>query len=207
MEPPPTPTWLEQRFPWPPPDATSWDSVPTAGLAALSLEEIRSRLEAVLEERGYSGNGLYGIPDGFVLVTRVERINEDGIAYERSERWSHDRLPMGEITLASWASRLFFEQVGYFRMLVFAVTPDMHPGFSDEILDEAVARRMAHMGFRELPSELTVEPFAGRHIHVLVYEFEKRPGSAHLNQDGWLAAEDHLKQARLLPGLTTLSSN
>jgi hypothetical protein len=201
------PTWLQHRFPWPPPDATTWDSVPTAGLAALSLEEIRRRLEAVLQERGYSGNGLYGIPDGFVIVTRVERINRDGIAYERSERWSNDRLPMGEFTPANFFSRLFFEEVGYFRMLVFAVTPDMHPGFSDELLDEALARQIANRGFRELPPELAAEPFAGRHIHVLVYEFEKRAGAAQLSRDSWLAAEDHLKQARLLPALAALSSN
>jgi hypothetical protein len=163
-------------FPWPPPPPVCWDTFRDSpgplnrrwlGNDDTPLDDVNNRLRAALNavSPGYS-SGLFPVPGGFALVTRIERFDRRGAPLPGDLRW-----PEGDSLKANFPDWMFYEKPGYFRKIVFAITTDLNIRFQ---VGRAIPE--PESGAKNLPAELGQLTLKGRHIHVLVYAFEKIPG-------------------------------
>ncbi len=201
-----------EAFDWPPPHPSARVTVPRALLLAgadsgdETLGEVSERLERALIAAGYVEYGYLHIGcSGFAMVTRMERIDEDGRPMagaeryappERSESWS----------LSSYVARLFFAPPGYYRQIVFAATdrPYDPDNLADAPTREALDTMMARADVTALPETMLDRPFSRRHqLHALIYEFEKSPGDRNVAQliPSRLQGPQHIEQAGIYTGL------
>lgn len=201
-----------EAFDWPPPHPSARVTVPCALLLAgadsgdETLGEVSERLERALIAAGYVEYGYLHIGcSGFAMVTRMERIDEDGRPMagaeryappERSESWS----------LSSYVARLFFAPPGYYRQIVFAATdrPYDPDNLADAPTREALDTMMARADVTALPEIMLDRPFSRRHqLHALIYEFEKSPGDQNVAQliPSRLQGPQHIEQAGIYTGL------
>ena len=79
------------RF-WPYPKASAFHRIEFTdiiqpGGESLDYNYIASKLEAVLQQAGYSELSYYAVPEGFAILTRLEKINTDGSSLPEEERW------------------------------------------------------------------------------------------------------------------------
>ncbi|HEU0076209.1 MAG TPA: hypothetical protein VFQ76_01095, partial [Longimicrobiaceae bacterium] len=168
--PPPAP-----RFPWPPPAGYSRVVVPRALVVSGSnptLGDVYRELVGAIE-RASSGfeHGLFaGIPGGFALVARMERIREDGSPLPGRARWMKEGNP--KVSLVEFLSDLFFEKPGYFRVIAFAVTTNVTPGS-----DAGARLPEPEEGSPWVPADLAKLPFRDQQVLALIYSFERRPNA------------------------------
>lgn len=139
-----------------------------------TLRDAWSRLSTALRASGYDEQGLFYVPQGFALATKLERIHpETGLAYQPPDRWTRNRLRPH--TLRQYLSTLFMEKPGVFRLFVFVVTPALRVDTGSSAATEA-AFQLPMTGGRMLPDTIAKLPFAHHHCHVLIYTFEKKAG-------------------------------
>ena len=163
-------------FPWPPPPPVVWDTFRDGPNEPLNrrwlgddnttLEEVNRRLRAAL--RAISPDfvsGLFPVPGGFALVTRIERIHRNGEPFHGDMRWSD-----GNSLKPDWPTYMFYERSGYLRKIVFAVTTDAN-------IRPVAGRKIPppESGAQNLPGEVGRLTLKDRYVHVLVYAFEKIP--------------------------------
>jgi hypothetical protein len=185
------------RFPWPAPPWSFKELLPD-GLVAesgASLADVSARIVAAVRSASVDYDyGLFGLPDGFVVLARMERIRADGTPYAGRERWSNEPLPAK--TLEEYVIDLFFDPPGYFRTIAFAVTGN-EPSATD-----ATASLPAPMaGAKSLPAELGRLSYGERHTYALVYAFERVDGGKmSLNYAGSPSGLTHLKASGIWSG-------
>jgi HEAT repeat protein len=183
------------RYPWPPPRFSSHDILPRAflGTDRALLAEIRQRLEHALAAAGFKENGVFQVPGGFALVTRMERIRADGSS-EPHDRWVGGKAR--PLDLTDYLGRLFLLRPGEFRLIAFLVTTASDLGGGAEIT-EAAARELFLAGARELPLRIGELKFAGHSCHVLIYHFERKHAAASLVRPSSHSTREHLAKAGL----------
>ena len=140
------------RFPWPPPEPSSRLRLPREPfLDASDLDAAAFLLIEPLRKAGYWEYSFHRVPNGFALVTRLERINEDGSQAPEGLRY---RLPSDEepFSLSSYFERLFFAPQGYYRLIVFVVTDRPFTATGDPI-EEREALRLLREGINTLPAK------------------------------------------------------
>jgi hypothetical protein len=143
-------------------------------------------------------HGLFlGPTGGFALVARMERIKPDGTPFPEPARWLKEGSP--KLSLMDLLVDLFFENPGYFRVIVFVVTSDLVPGHNARAtLPEP------EDGAPGIPPKLAGEPFAGKEVLALVYSFERRPDAKVMPwEDGAPSARQHLEKAGVWSRLGT----
>jgi HEAT repeat protein len=184
-------------FPWPPPRFSNWSVLPSEllGSNSITLSNVHEKLREALNDLGYDGQGLFEVPgEGFALVTRVERINDDGTSVTGIHRWTRDRIPPASVS--DYVSKLFLERPGRFRLFVFAVTTLGDFRHRDESLTEERARSLFNEGGRVLPPALGLALFRGYYVHTLIYVFKKKAGEvAVIQYEDPLGPEKHLKES------------
>ena len=205
--PPPDTTTIPQ-FPWPPPEASARSEVPKKflvppGRKQALLHDIDSRLSLALRDAGYTDKAYCAVPEGFALVTRLEQIESDGRPKPDSERWAVSMEPPREFSLSAYLTALSRTKVGYFRVIVFVVTP-----YPVSYSKAKVIREEAQLWLREGPNRLPPSVgswrFTADHsCTALIYEFEKSevertPRTA---IPGRLTAQTHLEQSGLWASL------
>ncbi len=174
-------TALTPLFPWPPPRPSGWNVLPDdlfdlePGAIYSAIDDaLRSALAAV----GHEDVGYYWIPDGFALVTRLERFEEDGSTVQDNSRWT-PTVPAARVSfnIFDYFSALTTAQTGYFRVIVFAVTPQpFSTEPSERTLD--VVSEWAAGGANTLPSAILARKVPpGTRVTALVYEFRKVRGA------------------------------
>ena len=118
----PSPQLLLPEFPWPPPTASSSYVLPD------NLFESRRTVGAVvaaiisaLERNGYVERSFFQTePGGIALVTRLERIKNDGSSFAERERWPPSKQTYASTNdLARFLYGLFFVDPGHYRVIVF----------------------------------------------------------------------------------------
>jgi len=189
------------HFPWPPPRFSAWDVLPRKmfGERALLLGYIYDRLSGSLTKAGFEDQALFEVPEGFAIVTRVERIHEDGSAWGTSDRWSSGKIPLQSLDLAEYLRRLFLERPGQFRLLVFVVTTEQIIPATEQPIAETKARELIMRGGRVLPDRIRRLPFRDHFCHVLIYHFEKRIGEgAVIRYPSPLSPQVHLAKTGVL---------
>jgi hypothetical protein len=212
--PTPTPTSAPPEsgipeFPWPPPRASATEVIPSkllkAKTGATSLRDVERRIRQVLGENGYSEASFYAVPDGFALVTRLEQINDDGTPKEGPQRWSLEVPRLSEFSFSAYLRALFLAPPGYFRVIVFIVTP--HPIVQSEA--KVTPKEAGHWltaGADRLPESLGTLDFS-REAYLctaLVYEFNRRTESDEpaILDPGNIPGRIHLLKAGLWEALT-----
>jgi len=195
-------------FPWPPPHASAIKVLPRSlvigdGDEEPTLHHVDTRLSAALQAAGYHDKSYYGVPDGFALVTRLERIDGDGAPLGGVARWVTEIPAIHRFSLREYVRALFGARVGYFRLLVFIVTS--HPFVqSDEETRLRTANRWLHQGANLIPESIAAKPYTPRHqTTVLVYEFEKVRASSvtQVRVPGRFDCENHLQRSGILSQL------
>lgn len=180
-----------------PPLPSAKDELPATmlvGSGGDTLRDVHGRLMKALAQAGFDGEiGLFHAPGGFMLVTRVERIHEDGTPFVGDERWSKEKIPLRSLSLVEYLRRLFLEKPGQFRFFAFIVTTAVNPETGGKVSEE-MARELPLEGARgDLPETIAARPFAGLRCHVWIYHFEKKLGEgAQLLLPSAHSAHEHL---------------
>jgi hypothetical protein len=185
---------------WPPPKASSYYNVPDKFLRdKSSVGEAVGAIASALARSGYTEVSYYGTKDGGVaLVTRMERIAEDGSALPNIERWS-DGEDSGQ-DLLKMIRKMYFLERGRFRIFVFFLGPTDFSDDKNKTLTRDAAKQWEEEGKLPLPDAIADRPLGKAHCTVALYEFEstgravtmvpasKIPVGLILQQNGLLAS-------------------
>ena len=211
--PPATPTGAKKKVAasqqafWPPPQCSTLQRLNSRYFAqARTLGDVDDILYNALSSATYDDLRYYAAPNGFVLITRVEQINNDGVALPGKERWSPD-VPDGVGTsLVSYLKALFIPAVGHFRVIAFAVTNQPITTYRPAP-QESEARVWLQQGADELDPHVGALPYGpGYHCTALIYEFEQSAElKGPLDVSGALDATTHLTKSRIMAGLPKIT--
>ena len=191
-------------FPWPPPKPSSICEIPHNLLKAEPFEirnlfDVLNKLRKVLDAAGYDNKSFHPIPDGFAIVTQLERYDEDGskISDVTQSCLTHD--PNRELSLRLLLENLFNANPGHYRIFVFIVTPnDFVP--TTATLTKEEGQEWVTRGNRKLPWVIGHRPFTDEYMClVYVYEFIKQnPESEPIfTEDSSLTARKHLIMSKI----------
>ncbi len=199
-------------FPWPPPAASGTTPIPRELLVsrsgATTLSDVDTRLQTALEAAGYPRGSYFAVPGGFALVTRLEQINRDGTSKAPPDRWlSTGAPPTTDFTLLGYLRALFLASPGYYRVVVFVVTP-LAFAQAPVTITPAETTQWTETGLNRLPRQigsLTFTP-ARHECTALVYEFQRASESdaPTVNVPGVVLARAHLEKAGVLAALQQL---
>jgi tetratricopeptide (TPR) repeat protein len=191
------------QFPWPPPTASGSYVLPDNLLQdRRTVGEAAAAIISALEFNGYVERSFFQTEVGGVaLVTRLERINNDGSSVVGSQRWSLEAgHPGSTADLIKFLRGLFFIDPGHYRVIVF-ILQDLPFSQSSRTISEQEATRWLTTGFNYLPSSVAERPFTpGGHCTVLVYEFASDGTTVHVITSG-LTGKQHLEKAGVLSRL------
>lgn len=193
------------NFPWPPPKPSGMVVIPDAQLrqsigSQPTLGALDERFRKIIEEGGYLESAYFAVPDGYAFVTRLEQIDEDGTPKAGPKRWEPELGPMRGFSLSGYLKSLFTAEKGYYRILVFVVSP--HPVFASPT--QKVSREEANAwlveGAGSLPASIKRRPYGSEVVcTALIYEFEQpeKGADAKIRVPGRLPGRIHLEKARL----------
>lgn len=185
-------------FPWPPPRASAWEVIPQEFLVSASgstnLLDVDRRITEALEQNGYFDASYYEVPSGFALVTRIEHIDSDG--KPKPDRWAVEPTRSRPFSLSDYLKALFTATPGYYRLVVFVVSPDSIVPSDVEVTAEE-AFEWFTLGGDRLPEWIGRVDFAGYACTALIYEFERstEEDKPEIRSPGRIQARVHLELA------------
>src|SRR5262249_34439698 len=141
----------------------------------------------------------FRIPGGYIVVTKLEQIDEQGNPLKSMDRWKvNTATPC--FTLVSYLKALLFATPGYFRVTAFAVTDQELNGNGHVPTRDEFS---AWLGGPQLPRDAEGITFSNRHrVTALIYEFKKPENSeAKFLQPSEVTADQHLNSAGLITAL------
>jgi len=191
-------------FPWPPPQASAFAIIPSQFSRksineGVTLYDLERKIYHALDSSGYVEQSYYAVPGGFAIVTRLEQINPDGTPKEIPDRWATKVGPLRRFSLRAYLKALFTDNLGYYRVVVFIVTP--HPfSQADKKVSDHEAAAWLRKGLVSLPREVSSRSFSDEYIcTALIYEFEhpRHKEKAVIRIPGRLTGRTHLVKANL----------
>ena len=189
------------QFPWPPPRASATEIIPRELLEAkwgpTLLRDVDSKITQALKQTGYYESSYYAVPKGFAIATRIEQIEEDGSPKKEPQRWSLESQPLDEFTIAAYLKALFLSKPGYYRVIVFVVTPHLLTQSSVDTTPEE-AKKWLSGGHNRLPGSIGNMEFLETYTcTALIYEFERQAESEEprFRQPGRIPGHLHLVKA------------
>jgi hypothetical protein len=189
------------QFPWPPPQASATYVLPADMLErGLTIGQVVTAVITALEKKGYVERSFFTTPaDGVVLVTRLERIKEDGSSAADAERWpAVGATARSSASFAQFLRGLFYVDPGRYRVIVFVLQDTPFRQSSEQITGQQ-AREWLRTGANVLPRELMERAYTGD-CTVLVYEFAS-DGTAVRVVESRLTGRQHLEKAGVLATL------
>ena len=196
-------------FPWPPPRASDSMVLDNEDFGfgqegSETLGGMDKVFRRGLSTCGYEGR-YFSAPGGFVLVTRLEQIEDDGSPSPEPARWQLALPGRYDFWNLSFWKNLITGTKGNYRIVALVVSDQ---GFSQrsEGVDAGQAMAWFGEGWQKLPPGIRSQPFTSEHtVTALVYEFERSEIEAEvkgpLNPLN-LRAKTHLLKAGLLAALT-----
>ena len=195
------------EFPWPPPQASASYVLPDKLLASYhTVGDVVDAIIGALEHGGYVERSFFQTKArGVALVTRLERINDDGTPSAEAERWPNtgQRYSSSD-SLMQFLQGLFYVDPGHYRVIVF-VLQDMPFSQSSTNITADEARAWLTSGANVLPPDIAGRPFGGAdggHCTALIYEFASDGTKVHVVESR-LTGREHLEKAGLLAALGT----
>lgn len=164
-------------FQLPAPKPSAFYTLPVGHFAgAQNLGDINSVLAKALDVCGYTEKSYYYVEDGFAVVTRLEKINRDGTPKQLG-RFDLNDTRSTFFTLTDYLHSLFYAQPGYYRCIVFLVTP-VDFNLSGKAPTRSETSDWLNEGLVHLPMKVKNMKFSKEHtITALVYEFKKLENS------------------------------
>lgn len=183
------------HFPWPAPRPVLQQPIPLSALGGPGMtlgdvaDALRNRIQAA--DPDFEIGVFSGPPDGFVLLTRMERITDDGAPFPAPNRFT----VKGNPSAGFWDAirGLMAERPGHFRVIAFVVTSQIAIDPTRSPLSIPIDR----IGEASvLPVAVARVPMGARRIFALVYAFERRPGKPQQPwTDGAPSALMHLRRS------------
>jgi hypothetical protein len=202
-QPSPTPDASIPAFDWPPPQPSAFVVLPSPltldPQQPAVLADIDRALVVALNETGYYDKAYFGVPGGFVLVTRLEQIEANGTPLKPPDRWNVKLKAMHEFSLRAYLQALFAATPGYYRIIAFIVT-DVPFTSSGTPVGREKAGEWLTQGANKLPASVSDQPVMKAHaVTAYIYEFEQ-PGHGQqavllINQGP--QGQEHLQKAQL----------
>jgi hypothetical protein len=190
------------QFPWPPPAASATYVLPeTVFERGRTTGQAVTAIIAALERRGYVERSFFTTPaDGVVLVTRLERINEDGSSAADLQRWpAVGEAAQSSVGFAQFLRGLFYVDPGRYRVIVFILQDAPFSQNPKQPVTGQQARAWLRTGANVLPRELADRSYRGD-CTVLVYEFAS-DGTAVRVVESRLTGLQHLERSGVLATL------
>jgi hypothetical protein len=145
----------------------------------------------------YEDVGYYAIPDGFVVVTKVEEINDDATSVSGSDRFAEGQYQSMSIL------DFFAPRKGYFRVFAFLVT-DVPFNATNTEVTAGNALEWIRLAANILPDAIKNKPFKpGYNCTVIVYEFKSEDANTHLSPllSPRFSAQTHLQKSHIAESL------
>jgi len=190
------------QFPWPPPAASATYVLPeTVFERGRTTGQVVTTIIAALERKGYVERSFFTTPvDGVVLVTRLERINEDGSSAADLQRWpAVGEAARSSIGFAQFLHGLFYVDPGRYRVIAFILQDAPFRQNPEQQVTGQQARAWLRTGANVLPRELAERGYRGD-CTVLVYEFAS-DGTAVRVVESRLTGLQHLEKSGVLATL------
>jgi hypothetical protein len=190
------------KFQWPPPAASATYVIrslqPDQELAIYTLGDLDNFLLSILDETGYVERSYFAVPDGYALVTRLERIYDDGRVVTEN-RWSINDTGLTEFSFRDYIQKLFFAEPGLFRVVVFVISPRPFTQSDDNVTQEE-ALAWLQSGYNVFPQELARRTLTTEYnITALIYQFEKAENRYPvLVERSNITGQQHLEAAGIL---------
>lgn len=191
------------EFPWPPPPYSTRLRLDRALLVAAqptpSNGSVAARMERALAANGYNEVSYYAVPDGFAMVTQIERIDPDA-APAAEQRWSTQIDPVSLIpfSLDAYLKALFGKDGDTFRVIVFTFTPTPFTTGAQPV-PPGVAMAWVEKGATALPAALAIRPYGDDTVcTALVYEFTLSSLGGMLQRPSTFDGQQHLRAAGIL---------
>jgi hypothetical protein len=202
------------NFPWPPPKSSANEEIPANFLrnqqnSQTYLRDVANRLETALEQAGYGEKSWYLVPDGFVMVSRIEQFNIDGTPKEEANRWSTEIGGIQEFSLTSYMRALFKAKEGHYRVIVFLVTSQPFKQDAESIVSPQKASEWLVSGTNVLPETLLNRIYTPNYrCTALIYEFEQATKNHEpvFKYPSHLTGRIHLEKAKLWDALQNQTS-
>ena len=200
-------------FQWPPPKPSAHTELPMAilGLSATNqtnLTRLNRAIRDALERGEYFDTSYYRIPnqeDGFVLVTRLEKITPEGGIVDGNDRWPKQAKRSSDFNLSDYLTRLFYADEGLYRIIAFVVTAEDIPSWSKAVTAKE-SKQWISDGAPALKRSIAAQKVTDSHrVFALIYEFAKSCDDC-TNQEtndvmqlipGTIQSRMHLQQARI----------
>jgi len=165
---------------WPPPDSTWTWSGSTEVAPSRLLGEAASQVAVALRSAGYADQRWYAIgaryAHGFVVTTRLERVQDDGAPGEMGTRWSSSFSEAGNLLWLEGARETRLPGRGRYRVLLVAFT-DLPIGATNR-----AQRRSEQTWMAERPDAPSTELPPARRVssdyRVGVYVYEYQSGAS-----------------------------
>lgn len=187
------------EFPWPPPSASASYVLADKLFASYrTVGDVAAAILAALEQNGYVERSFFRTPQkGVALVTRLERIDDDGSPSAEPGRWPAAAQPHESTrSLLDFLHGLFFVDPGHYRVIVF-VLQDLPFSQSADTIAATQAQAWLVSGANILPPVIAAIPFGGGHVTVLIYEFAS-DGTKVQVVTSQLTGKQHLEKAGVL---------
>jgi len=193
------PLALWPQFPWPPPAASaSYVLVHNLFEGRRTVGEVAATIISALERSGYVERSFWQTEAGGVaLVTRLERIDGDGLPLGEPERWPISEQHYTSIRdLVQSLLGLFFVDPGHYRVIVFVLQDPPFRQSSDRTTG-AEAQVWLQGGLNVLPREVAARSFENGNCTALIYEFAS-DGNGVRKVESRLTGKQHLEKAGVL---------
>jgi len=190
------------QFPWPPPAASATYVLPENVFErGRTTGQVVTTIITALERKGYVERSFFTTPaDGVVLVTRLERINEDGSSAADLQRWpAVGEAARSSVGFAQFLRGLFYVDPGRYRVIVFILQDAPFRQSTEQPVTGQQARAWLRTGANVLPRELADGGYGGD-CTVLVYEFAS-DGTAVRVVESRLTGLQHLEKSGVLATL------
>lgn len=193
-------------FPWPPPPPSAMDLIDDRILGVnkdTTLQDIDDRIRTALRASGYHDSSYYPLPSGFALATRLEQIDAHGAPLQGPERFNLRSPPVG-FSIFAYARAVFAARPGYYRVVVFVVTPWSF-GSQGDVPSPQDAAVWVASGLSSLPSSIGELKYKSNSTHcaALIYEFTRTVEDADVvfARPAMMSGHEHLVQSGIWKAL------
>ena len=191
------------HFPWPPPKASAIEVLPREYLPRrTTLGGVDVKITAALDSTGYVDTSYHAVRSGFALATRLEQVKSDGTPKAEPNRWS-PKVATERFNLVEYLKALFLGKPGYYRVIVFVVSPHAFPQSEKQVTPEQ-ASYWLNSGLNFLPSEMKSLDYTDSYrTTALIYEFAKptKNDEPSLVSPGTLTGRTHLERSGIWKAL------
>jgi hypothetical protein len=138
-----------------------------------TLYDAERIVRQAMDATGYYSRKYFRVNDGFAMVTRLEQFNPDGSCKNEADRWKSKPVGSESFSIMDYLYSLFIPEPGYFRVIVFVVTPETFNGNVSKTISREEATGWLNEGRNRLPDAIGDQAFipGKTAVTALIYEF------------------------------------